>query len=271
MKTSLKKTIRTSAGFARVCSLLAVALLFRAHGADDHQERIENARMTMEKWIETRRAISEEKQDWKLAEEMLTERIRLVRQEIDSLREKNASAEESIGEADKKRADLVDENEALKEASDALDDAVTAFERRTLSVLKRIPAPIRKQVKPLSQRIPENPEKTKLSIGERFQNIVGILNEINKFNGVITVTSEVRDLGNESAEVTAMYVGLGHAYYANTGGEDAGRDIAGYGFAAEDGWTWTAANDAAPRIRRAIAIFKNEEVAGFVRLPVNIK
>ena len=107
----------------------------------------------------------------------------------------------------------------------------------------------------------------KLSLSERFQNVLGILNEVNKFNREIAVTSEVRTLADgTSAEVTALYVGIGQGYYVSADGK-----VAGVGSAAPEGWVWTPANDAAARVAKAIAILKNEQPASFVPLPVRVE
>ncbi len=228
---------------------------------------VDETRVRLEKWIETRRIISQEKYDFELAREMLSERIELVKREIESLRGKISDTEKNITEADKKRAELFEENEKLKQTSASLRDTVVELEAGTKKLLKRLPDPIRERVKPLSQRFPENPEETKLSLGERFQNIVGLLNEVNKFNCEITVASEVRKLPDgTSTEVTALYVGIGQAYYVNRDG-----DAAGIGTASPKGWSWTPANESAARISEAIAILKNETAASFVQLPIKIQ
>lgn len=233
---------------------------------DANSERIENARVALEKWVETKRIISQERREWATGRELLESRLDLVRSEIEELRKKISSAEESIAEADKKREELLVENVRLKEASASLVSTVLTLEQRTQELLSRLPDPVQERVKPLSQRFPEDAEETRLSLGERFQNVVGVLNEINKFNREITITSEVRTLPNGSAaEVQTVYVGIAYGYYTNAAG-----DQAGVGRATADGWTWTAANDAAPEIVKMIAILKDEQPAEFVRLPVVI-
>lgn len=228
---------------------------------------IDNVRSTLEKWIETRRLISREKQDWALGREMLKDQIELVQREITSLNEKISQANESITDADKKRAELETENNKFKEASDKLKIIVDKLEARTIALDKRLPDPIRERIKPLSQRLPEDPNETKLSLSQRFQNVIGILNEVNKFNREITVTSEVRTLSNgNTAEVTALYIGLGQAYYVGANGT-----VAGVGRPSENGWVWEAANDSAGKIADAVAILKNEKVAGFVLLPIKVQ
>jgi hypothetical protein len=234
---------------------------------EGQQENIRDTRAALEKWVETRRIISEEKRDLALAKEMLNERIELVQREIKSLREKIGEAEKSIAEADKKRSGLLADNAKLKGASGSLGQALVALEERTSGLLVRLPDPLRERVKPLSQRLPGSMEETKLSLSERFQNVIGILNEINKFNREITVTSEVRTLPDgSSAEVTALYIGIGQGYYSGQNGK-----IAGVGWATDDGWVWKPANEAAAPIAAAIAILKDEQVASFVRLPIKIQ
>lgn len=230
-------------------------------------DTIEDAREAIEKWVETKRIISKEKHDLAIAKEMLNERIELVQNEIKSLRDKIKDAEDSIAEADKKRAELIEENDKLKEASSALGDTLQNLEQRTLQLMKQVPKPLQEKLKPLSQQIPENPEETELSISIRFQNVVGVLNSVNKSNLEITVVSEVRTLpdGN-SAEVTTMYLGIGQAFYIGANGT-----IAGVGVPAEDGWKWTPANDFAQEISNAIAILNNEQVAAYVQVPVKIQ
>ncbi|MGD8785878.1 MAG: DUF3450 family protein, partial [Phycisphaerales bacterium] len=231
------------------------------------RENINDVRAALEKWVETRRVISKEKQDWALGREMLNERIKLVQRDIESLREKIKQARKNISEADEKRNELVEENEKLKSAAETLSGIVTKLETRTAVLIKRLPDPIRERIKPLSQRLPENPNETKLSLAQRFQNVVGILNEVNKFNREITVTSEVLTLANGSAaEVTALYVGLGQAYYTGANGT-----AAGVGRPSENGWNWQPANEAADRIADAVAILKDEKVAGFVPLPIKVE
>lgn len=252
-------------GATLLVTALSLPLSGAIPGAGDKGE-VDDVRGTLDKWVETRRVISQERQDWALSREMLTDRIALMEREVGALRTRIAGAETSVAEADKKRLELLAENESLQQVADGLRGRVVKLEARARELLKRLPDPIRERVKPLSQRLPEDPEETKISLSERFQNVVGILNEVDKFNREITVVSEVRTLANgKAAEVTALYVGLGQAYYVNTTGT-----TAGVGTPSEDGWIWTPANDAADEIAKAIAVLKNEQAAEFVLLPAEI-
>lgn len=255
-----------AAGVGLILVVLGSVIPAQASTADQTSEAIESAMTAMEKWVETKRILSQEKRDFVLARQMLQERIRLVQREIASLKEKIAEAEASIAQADERRAEMMVENDRYKAVNDFLVTAITSLERRTRDMLPQLPEPLRQRIQPLSHRLPQDPEKSKVSIAERFQNVVGILNEVNKFNRDITVTSEVRALPDgTSMEVAVLYVGLGQAFYVS-----ANRTIAGIGTATNDGWAWPLKNETADAIAEAISILKNEKAASFVLLPVTL-
>lgn len=223
--------------------------------------------MALEKWIETRRVIAKEKSEWATSRELLNERIKLVQQEIESLKAKSAEADAGITEADGKRLELVEENEKLKSATGTLGGVLAKLETGTLQLVGRLPGPIRERIRPLSQRIPDGRQETKLSVSERFQSVIGVLNEVNKFNHEIVMSSEVRSLADgTSVEVVSLYIGLGQGYYVSANGK-----VAGIGTASKEGWVWKEANEAAPQIARAIAVLKNEQVASYIQLPLEVR
>ncbi len=253
--------------FGKSFFVLAVCLMPIAAMANGQPADIDGAKAVLEKWVETRRIISKEKQDMALATEVLNQRIDLAQNEIHSIEEKIKDAQASIDLADKKREEMIAENDKLKEASTMLSTTADVLEAKTKELLKRLPDPIRERVKPLSQRLPEDAANTKLSVGERFQNVVGILNEVDKFNRAISVLSEVRLLDDgRSVEVATMYIGISQAYYVSADGK-----IAGIGTSSAEGWIWKADNQAATQIAEAISILNNEKAASFVQLPIEIK
>lgn len=228
---------------------------------------IESARESLQQWAETQSVISQERKDWQLGKQVLEDRIGLVNREIAGIAKKIDDARKNVTDADTKRTELVDENERFKELSNSLTEGIAGLESRTVQLVKMLPDPIKERLKPLSQRLPVDSQSTKLSLSERYQNVIGILNEVTKFNREITVTSELRTLDNGvSAEVKALYLGLGAAYYVSAKG-----DLAGVGRPTPDGWKWEASNELGPRISDAIAILQNEKVATYVPVPVEIK
>ncbi len=238
-----------------------------AAGPEQDSVDVEDTRATLSEWIETKRLISKEKKDWKLSREVLSDRIELVRREIEATRGKIRDAEESVSTADTKRVELMAEEERLKETAKLLEDLIAGYEQRTRTLLPRLPQHVRQHLKPITQELPEEGEETTLSLTKRYQNVVGILDQINKFNREVKVTSEVRDLGGGTkSEVTVIYLGIAYGFYVN-GNED----VSGVGTGNETVWEWSPVNDIAPEVASAVRILNNEEVASFVPLPVEIK
>lgn len=255
-------------GLSLLALLGALSVLsLGAQSADSNEGSVEETKATIEKWVETRRIISQERRDWALGKEMLNERIELVQQAIEKTRQDIDEAIASSTKAEQENAELTEERDTLTRSGEHLADVVTQLESRTKDLLKRLPDPLLSRVRPISQKIPSDPKDTQVSLSDRYLYVIGVLNEIDKFNREITVTSEFRDLPDgTSASVTTMYVGLGQAFYVGANGT-----AAGVGRPSENGWVWTPANEYATQIAQAIAVFNGEQVASFVRLPVEIE
>lgn len=228
---------------------------------------LDTARDTLAKWVETQQIISKEKRDWLVAKEVLDQRIALLKSEIGALEQKVGETRASIRETDERRRDIISESEEFRAASAALADRIGPLEARTRVLVKRLPEPIQQRVAPLAQRIPGEGAATELSLAQRFQNVIGVLNELNKFNQDIHLTSELRELADgRTAEVKALYIGIGQGYYVTSTG-----DAAGVGRPGPDGWSWSPANELAPEITRAIGVVENTVVPAYVPLPVSVE
>lgn len=227
---------------------------------------LEETRLTMDKWLETQQIISRERKDWQQGKEILLGRLELVKKEIATLEEKNKQAESSVTEANKKRSELLAENDQLTAAGAQLTGAVAGMEGEIRQMFKQLPEPIQTKLQPLYQRIPEDPSKTRVAAAERFQNVLGILNELNKTNNEITVSYEVHNLADgRPSEVKAIYVGLAQAYYVSARGE------AGIGRPTADGWKWEPSKAVARDVLMALEILEGKQSPAFVPLPVILK
>jgi len=227
---------------------------------------LEETRLTLSKWIETQQIISKERNDWQQGKEILQGRIELVGKEVSQLRERITQSEAAVAESHKKRDELSAQNDQLKEVGAQLAAAVTEMESQVQKLSKMAPEGVATRLTPLLQRIPTNAEKTRISTAERFQNVLGILNELNKANSEITIAYEIRQLSDgSSSEVQVVYVGLAQAYFLSPRGE------AGIGKPSENGWQWRSANDQAGAILTALEIIQGKHPPAFVALPITIQ
>lgn len=227
---------------------------------------LEETRLRMDKWIETQQIISKESKDWQQGKSILAGRLELTKKEIATLEEKIKQAESSVSETEKKRNELLAGNEQLKAAGSQLADTITGVEADICRIYKQLPEPIQTKLQPLYQRIPGDPSKTNVSTAERFQNVLGILNELNKANNEISISYEVHNLASgKPAEVKVLYVGLAQAYYVSARGE------AGIGRPSADGWKWEPSQAGARDILVAQEILQGKQTPAFVPLPVKIQ
>jgi FtsZ-binding cell division protein ZapB len=237
-------------------------------GVATAQEDLENARQSIGKWLETDRLITREEQDWRVGKELVTERIELLRRESEALKEKIARTRQETADAAAQVAGLRAQNETLKAGLKPLQQDIKHLELRTLAILPWTPEPVRIRVAPLSQRIPANPADSKLTLSERYQNVIGTLNELNKAARELAVSGEVRKLADgRQIEATVFYVGLCQAYYVN---EKIG--VAGIGKLGPLGtWAWEENNGIAPTIAQVLGIYRSEKPAAFVSLPIETR
>jgi TolA-binding protein len=228
---------------------------------------IDETRTTLQKWVETEQLISKEKQEWKLGQQILQDRIDLLQGEIADLETKITESQKAITEADQKREAMTKDNENLKKAADALTTLIGKLEGRVKDqLMPRLPQLLQDKIAPLSQRLPEAGKETKLSLAQRFQNVVGLLNETNKFNSTITTATAVRSIdGGPESEVKEIYLGLGQAFYVTNSG-----DKAAVGRPGAKGWDWTPVPDRTPEVSRVFRILGDEQPAEFVPLPIKI-
>jgi len=230
------------------------------------QNKITETRNILDKWVETRQIISEEKADWKIEQSILGDTITLLTSELARLKKSLEDLEASATAADEDRSQLAAAKEQLGEASAVVVDNIGALETQLKRIIQSLPEPLINKIKPLIRRLPDDPANTKLSLGERVQNIVGILSQADKFNTTLTETSESREIeGGKVVEVRTLYWGLAMAYYVDASGE-----YAGIGYPGADGWEWPQIKGKGIEIKRLLDVYEGAEDIQFVEVPARI-
>ncbi len=248
---------------------LAMLLLVMAGWSNlvQAQGSLSETRVTLEKWVETRQLIAKTRSDWQTDQEAIGQSIKLFERELKAVEEQVSKLDTNTVQVDKERLQA---ETLLKSSTESLDSAkqfATAFEAQITKLVPQLPVPLQDILKPLLNRIPADPAKTRMSAAERTQVAVGILNELDKFNGAINIFSEKRiNDRKEEVAVEMVYVGLGAAYFVN----DAG-DFSGMGSPGPKGWEWISKPELASSVKEIIRIYRNERPARFVPLPAVIR
>jgi len=180
---------------------------------------LEEARLSMSKWMETQQIISKER-----------------------------------------------ESAQLKALGTQLAEALTQLEGELRRLHPSLPEPLQAKIQQLYERMPaDEAALARVSVAERFQNVLGILTEITKASSDITINFEVRTLSDgKPSEVRALYVGLTSAYYVNANGE------AGIGAPSASGWKWEPSKTIADDLLTALDILAAKHSPAFVPLPVKL-
>jgi hypothetical protein len=245
---------------------MVLALLVSPAWGEEPAPAFDATRSTMSKWVETRQLISKERKDWEQEREILNSRIRLIEGETTALKEKLAQAHSGSSTADEQHRTVIAERDAALGATTHLAERMGELENQVRGLFAQLPETMKERLKPLVDRMPTDPRSAKVTVAERFQNVLGLLTEMNKINSEITVASEVRSLSDgKPSEVHTVYVGLGQAYFVSARGE------AGIGHPTADGWVWVAANDLSRDINQVLDILQNKRSPTFVGLPVSLQ
>lgn len=240
--------------------LLSAALSAQAETA------LNEARSTLEKWVETRQMTSKTRSDWQADKEILEQTVQLFGRELKNVEDQMGKVSTNNVQVDKERAEAEAQKKAAAESLQRAREFAAGMEGKLTRLAPQLPAPLQDILKPQLNRLPAEPATTKMSAAERLQVVVGILNELDKFNNAVSIFSEKRkNSQGEEVAVETVYVGLGAAYFVNDAGS-----LAGTGTPGANGWEWTAKPEIAPAVREVIQVYRNERPARFVALPAAI-
>lgn len=221
----------------------------------------------LQQWVEVEMRIVRESNEWE-ADRISLENLRDVfTLELDALNERLAASEVDISAADAERARLAAEDEELRAAEAQVAATLSEAEQALHRLRARLPEPLRQELRPLFNMLPEDSASTSRSIGQRIQPIAGILTQIQRFNQVVTIVQEFREFeAGSPVQVESIYLGLGVAYYVDETNTHAGVAVAG-----PTGWVWRDDPSLAPLVRQFIDIYRGGREARYVNLPVEIQ
>lgn len=230
-------------------------------------EAIKESKAALAKWMLSQQIISKELADWKVARDIFNDRIELTKGQLEVVEEKLKGVEEEISKADSTKVAALQRKDELLAATETLRKEVPTLEEQVKERHGLLPVPFQDKVAPIFQRIPTDPATAKISLAERYQNVIGILNEVNKLHNEITVVSEIRLLADgKPTEVQTIYLGLAQAYYLSMKG-----DAAGIGKPGDKGWEWTPRNELAKPLQDVLAVMNAKTKPRFIPIPASVQ
>lgn len=227
---------------------------------------VDSFRVGMEKWVETRQLISKEDADWEVDREMLRSTKDLLAQQKQALAAEIEELEASSTAADEERRELLLKRGEYQRSNGVLLARIRTLEQDVVSLAARLPGPLREKLEMLLVQIPEDPESSNQSLGQRLMNVLGVLSQTDKWNSTASFVAETRAVGDQKLQVRTLYWGLAQAFYVDSQGR-----IAGVGRPGPEGWEFSDDPGLAGDARRLLDIYQgNVDLIEFVELPVEI-
>ena len=246
---------------------LALAILVPLPAATAGARDIDEYRAKMDKWVETQQIRSEEEFEWEADREILRATRDLLRDEKKALEAEIEELEASKLGSDDERRELLLERGDYQQAGTALAERIQSMEARVIALSQEFPDPLQRKLAPLLVQIPDDPDTTRVPVGQRLLSVLGVLAQAEKFNGNATFAGEIRKIGDQKVQVRTLYWGLGQSFYVDTQGE-----IAGIGRPGPEGWEFYDDPELAERTAMFLDIYEgNVDTIEFVELPVEIR
>ena len=216
------------------------------------------------KWVDLRRALTEEAETWEEQRAQLEQERALLSKAKETLEQEIAAAEGEQRSAEAERAKLLARKEGLEASLNARLSALRRAEAdlkgwRTLWPPSLLTPPLRKAFDQL-QKAEEQ------SVTRRLQVILSLYGEIERLQYGVHVVKEVLQTGSgRSQEMDVIYLGLAQGFAVSVDDR-----MAGIGRPVGDDWKWEWRPEVADEVRKAIAFYRHEKTADFVYLPLRV-
>lgn len=274
----MKAKVDSRVNGTRRARLVAAGLALAAAGAFAVQgdaamqtDTADEIRGLQQAYTELRSQTSLEQKELAETRVFLEEEISLLEQRIASLKESTDALVAERGDTADKRVELEKEEAALKAGTRSLEEAIVGLESRFLALRATLPDLLLEQVNRVARNIPKDAadaEAKKLDLYTRYVQVVGGLNFIDNFNDDLKLTTASVRIPSidKDVQVTAIYLGMGQAYYIDQTGK-----YAGTGRPTPDGFQWTPDDSIAPQIALLKEIYEGQKPAQFVQVPANVE
>ena len=262
--------MRTPSRFMKIVPGLCVAtILLTPLSLQAEPGDVAAFRTKMQKWVEARQILSEERAQWLVERESLEATRELLRRERDDLRAEIREFEETGADASEERRELLLERAEYQRSNELLEADIRRLEEQVLAIAPQLPDPLRERLELLLVQIPEDPNNSRVALGQRLMNVLGVLAQAEKWNSTATFVGETRPVGDEGQRIAVrtLYWGLGQAVYVDTQGE-----VAGIGRPAPGGWTFVDDASLGEHAQLFLDIYEgNVDTIAFVPVPVEVE
>ncbi len=242
-----------------VWSLLLILLstVTGLHGAESLESVQESAR----KWVDLRLETSRLEADWAWQKELLQSMEDTLGLKVRQLEEKEALLQARTASQSEQVEKSREQASQLRIELEEVEGHIQVIVEDLQNVRAFLPPSLSNSLELAYTSLNE----PGLSLGEKMQLVVTVLNRCQQFNGMISYREEIVPTQDKEKVLSVIYWGLSHAYALDrkTGDTFLGKP-------AEEGWTWIPRPGMKSEVSRLISIFNEEIDPELVKAPVQV-
>jgi hypothetical protein len=249
--------------FLRLCRIvpLAAVSLTAFAAAPDTLQSVEKS---ASEWVKTRVETVRLETEWASDQVLLKSTIHALQERAKLIEERRDEIKAQTAEERAELDALTAKQQAAAAETDLLEQRLKALSVQLLALRPVLPPRLSDALEMSFRSL----AGTELSVGERMQLAMTVLNRCAQFNRSINYGGEVLTLDGESAakSLDVIYWGLSHGYAL-----DPATGKAWFGSPGPEKWQWDARPELAPRVAELIAIHTDKADPGFVTVPAHVK
>jgi hypothetical protein len=232
----------------------------RAEGADP-VELLQNAAAD---WVKVRAETAHLESDWTSQKPFLSSMVDGLAERADAAEAKREFLQAKTTKDREELAGLDASSRLSATGLQAVDAQLKAMDGRILLLRPSLPPRLSAALKLPYEGLASNG----LTVSERMQLTMAVLNRCIQFNRVITCEDELlRVDGSKNPQLMeVIYWGLSHGYALD---RSAGK--AWFGSPGDGGWHWEALPDGSPQVAKLLAVYHGKSEPGFVEVPATLK
>jgi hypothetical protein len=250
--------------------LLTLAFSLTAFSQQAEVTPTESLRTSVREWVETKRKIQQEENEWARDQEVLQNYKEGLENEIADLKQQIADAKTRKAGADQDSLNQSTQRDRYVAAKDELSAIVRKLEEDLASKLPLFPEPlldepkVAQAVEDLQRDLKLPLEKRNDGVSKRLLNVINLITDVEKFQQTVVLRPELKKTQDgQEYNMQVLYFGLACAYAVNQDGT-----FALVGRPSSEGWIFEEKKNLAEDIRRLIAATTGDQEATFVNLPL---
>ncbi len=255
-----------SPGFLRILVPLALCFVPTLAPVFAQQAEVDRLNGLTDRWIELELERAEAWNAWKAQKQIFEIHLAALEDQKKAL---EAEITEVVNQNDNREAEVESLDAAIAEQREflqSLESALPGLESDTIGAVGVFPPPLREELAGQIDGVRRAIDGETTALSRRIQWLLTIVTTAERFNNTLTLSSEIRDIGDRQAQIQVLYWGLASGFAVQ---EQLGK--AWILSPAREGWEWAEADEHVREIADLIRIFEKRKEPGIIMLPVSRK